>query len=359
MKIVVNDIAASKTGALSILKDFYEYLRENDTGNEWIFLLSDHYIEETDRIQVRVLSEVKKGWLHRLKFDLLNGSKYIAGLEPDLYFSMQNTLPTGYKGKCALYVHQPLGFQKIKNFSLFKSEEREYAIYQHFIARLINASVKKADLTIVQTDWMKDAASRKIPSAKVIKIRPTVEDLSRYVSKGQPRNNVFFFPSGDILYKNHRLLYQAAAILDREDLDFSIEVTLSDEELRRILKEVDEKVYSHFNCLGRIPREEVYERYATSVLIFPSYIETFGYPPAEASQLGSLILASDCPFCKDVLGTYENAYYFDPFDAEACASLMGDVMSGAIKQKNVRIDADRENSWKQVVDALVSTAKDR
>ena len=33
MRILVNDIAASKTGALAILMDFYEYVRET-TGKE-------------------------------------------------------------------------------------------------------------------------------------------------------------------------------------------------------------------------------------------------------------------------------------------------------------------------------------
>ena len=41
MRIVVNDIAASKGGALTVLKDFYNCVRENDTENEWIFLLGD------------------------------------------------------------------------------------------------------------------------------------------------------------------------------------------------------------------------------------------------------------------------------------------------------------------------------
>ena len=47
MRIVVNDIAASKGGALTVLKDFYSCVRENDKENEWIFLLGDNLLEET------------------------------------------------------------------------------------------------------------------------------------------------------------------------------------------------------------------------------------------------------------------------------------------------------------------------
>ena len=48
MKIAVNDIAASTGGTLSISKDFYQYVRANDRENEWVFLLSDPYIEATE-----------------------------------------------------------------------------------------------------------------------------------------------------------------------------------------------------------------------------------------------------------------------------------------------------------------------
>ena len=48
MRIVVNDIAASTRGALTVLKDFYNCVRENDRENEWIFLLGDDLLEETE-----------------------------------------------------------------------------------------------------------------------------------------------------------------------------------------------------------------------------------------------------------------------------------------------------------------------
>ena len=40
MKIVVNDLAASEGGALSVLLDFYEAVKQYDLENEYIFLLS-------------------------------------------------------------------------------------------------------------------------------------------------------------------------------------------------------------------------------------------------------------------------------------------------------------------------------
>ena len=88
MRILVNDIAASSGGALSVLKDFYAFARNDKSGYEWIFLLSDAYVEETDKIKVVLLPEVKKSHLRKMYFDYFSGRKLIA--LPYLLFSNQN-----------------------------------------------------------------------------------------------------------------------------------------------------------------------------------------------------------------------------------------------------------------------------
>ena len=52
MRVVVNDIAASSGGVLTVLKDFYQYVKENDRENEWYFLVGDDYIEPTENIHI-------------------------------------------------------------------------------------------------------------------------------------------------------------------------------------------------------------------------------------------------------------------------------------------------------------------
>ena len=94
--------------------------------------------------------------------------------------------------------------------------------------------------------------------------------------------------------------------------------------------------------------------YNRSTLIFPSYIETVGLPLLEARELGSIILASDCPFSREVLDGYENAYYFDPFNPQELADYMKRVISGDIAKReseNIRI---QNNSWKSVIDILIN-----
>ena len=45
MRILVNDLAASASGAMSVLKSFYQYVRENDNENEYIFLLREYDVK--------------------------------------------------------------------------------------------------------------------------------------------------------------------------------------------------------------------------------------------------------------------------------------------------------------------------
>ena len=369
MRIVVIDIAASKTGALSILNDFYEYVKQYESMHEWIFLLSKPYLEETEHIKVIEMPQVKKNWFERICFDMVTGASYIEKLKPDLVFSLQNTLLRGYRGKQVVYIHQPLGFQTEKKFSLLKSSEREYAIYQHLIGRLINASARKADRVIVQTKWMREAVIKKAHAKadRVVAIMPDVENMGQPDPKVQRRNNLFFFPSGVMIYKNHECVLKACTILNQKGItDFEVVFTISD------LGEVTDYQYDNkheiVKCLGHIEKQEVINYYQRSVLLFPSYIETFGYPLAEARQFESLILASDEPFCHEVLEGYSNAYYFNPFSPTELAELMEKMIKGNI----IKSDSDKiireatedtnseaehitkKSSWAKVVETIVS-----
>lgn len=390
MRIVVNDIAASKTGALAILLDFYEYVKANGNDHEWIFLTGIDCLKETGNIKVILMDHVKRSQKDRLYFDLVNGSKFLEDLEPDVIFSLQNTLTRGAirrkndkiisegnvwkKGEKVpqvLYVHQPLGFQKVKKFSFFNPEEREYAIYQYLIGALIDASVKRADKVIVQTAWMKDAVSEKtgVSKDKICKVLPDIADLSEYrpADIGATWNpGQYFFPSGEILYKNHECVIKAAQILnERGYTDFQVHFTLKG------LSDVTKREYAdpnhNIHWSGRISREEVLTSYAKSTLIFPSYIETFGIPLAEARQMGTMVLASDCPFCREVLAGYENVKFFDPFNEKELADLMEEILTGKLfpvgktaeNQASADIDCDGQGrqSYGEILKIIENSGK--
>ena len=73
-------------------------------------------------------------------------------------------------------------------------------------------------------------------------------------------------------------------------------------------------VFVSIICIGNISREEVFEKYCNSILVFPSYIETVGLPLLEAKKCNTPIIASDTAFSHELLDSYDNVNFFDPFD---------------------------------------------
>lgn len=321
MRILVNDLAASASGALSVLESFYQYIRENDNENEYIFLLSGDYLEETERIKVRIIPEVKKSGFHKLYFDLLSGKKVLNQYNPDYVISLQNIITFGYKGKQAVFVHQAIPFQKRKRFSFFKKDERAYAFIQTVVGYFIKKSIEKADLVFVQTEWMKHAIIEICSvSESVVNVVQTKNNICAEYTYRESKN-VFFYPAAfENIYKNQECIYAATESLCNEGIrDFKVLLTLNNHSPKK-------------GCefIGLLNKEELYKKYSETVLVFPSFIETVGLPLVEAMSVGSIIFSADCEYAHEVLNGYSNAYFFDPLNSKELADLMKLSIEGKI-----------------------------
>ena len=345
--IVVNDIAASPGGGLTVLKDFYETVIQRTEDIEWIFLLSKRYVEDTKNVRVILLPEVKKHF-NRILFDFFLGNKLINKFEPVVVFSLQNTVVYSCKGKRVTYIHQSLPFQNMKSFSFFKKNEFKLACIQYLLGSIIKKSINNSYLNIVQTKWMKKAVEEICSVSNVIQICPNIPS-TKYKAYYES-TKVFFYPTNNVLYKNNKLLINATKRLLQDGVQIKTVITVegSDKDI---------------TFTGRIPIDKVYQYYSSSCLVFPSYIETFGYPLVEARSVGAIILASDCEFSHELLDGYENAYFFNPFDEIALAKLMKKVAIGIIKRKeskSVRFeDSLYKNTWDKVIDEILKVALEK
>lgn len=348
MRIVVNDIAASTGGALTVLKEFYTCVAEHDRENEWIFLLGDHLLEETDRIKVKVLRDVKSSGFKKLVFDFVTGRKYIHSLEPDVVISLQNIITFGLNVPQLVLIHQAIPFQNIKNYSFFKKGERKLAVIQHLIGAIIKRSAQKSDGVIVQTRWMQKAVcdSCRLTPDKVTVATPNVKSAA-CADGTQFCREQFFYPTIAQSYKNNGAVMKASELLRQQGLAHTVTLTLPEAHSRE-----------HVRCVGRLPYEQVQAYYASSTLLFPSYMETFGYPLAEARNAGTIILAADTPFAREVLAGYENGYFFDPFRPEELAQLMEKVLSGElVRKESVPAAPQGRNGWVDVIDQVLSSGR--
>ncbi len=355
---MVFDVPASSGGALSILKDFYNEVKSNtDIDINWFFVISTPELEELEKVKVFRFPWIKKSWVHRLYFDHFVAPKLIKKHNIDKVLSFQNVTVPHTKVSQVLYVHQSLPFVDYK-FSFKKN--KLFWIYQNIIGKLIKKSIKKAKKVIVQTDWMKKACIEQvgIDSRKIKVISPKINlNINRYFNPSETNMRTFFFPAGAQSYKNHRIIVESCKRLKKQGInDYNVIFTLKGNENNSIatlyeeVKELDLPI----EFVGGLSREGVFELYTKSILIFPSYIETFGLPMLEARLHKTIILASNCPFSNEILKEYENAYFFNPFNSSELKNLMEKAIMNEIEYKECDEDIGNMsgNGWKDLLNEL-------
>jgi glycosyltransferase involved in cell wall biosynthesis len=334
MKIIVYDVPAASGGALSILKDFYEEVKTSTNTTEWIFVVSTDQIKSTENIKVLNYSWIKKSKLHRLLFDYVTAPYLVRKIKADKIFSLQNvTVPfTGVKQ--ILYIHNALPFTNKK--MKFK-EDKSAWVYQNVIGRKIISSAKKADRIIVQNNWMKEKCkiitNKKDEDIEVV--APGIAGVlpDEYFTPDLESLPTFFYPAGVGVYKNHTLILEACRELKKIiNKDFKVLFTLTGKEnaYAKDLYDETQKENLPIHFAGAMSREDVYSQYQKSILLFPSYIESFGLPLLEARMYRCIIFASACEFAYEILSDYDNAYYFDYSEPDELVKLMAGVIENKI-----------------------------
>lgn len=339
MKIVVVNFAASEGGALSVLNEFVDNIKKSQTKHDWYFLLSGAYFEETQNIKIINLKKYKNPF-RRITFDFFLGSKIINKIKPDVVFNMQNNFVRGVVGPQIIYLHQAIPFQENKKFSFIKSNERKYAFIQYGLGTMIKRGLKKANKIIVQSHWMKDSLLKlSIEEEKIFVFSPSVTIEKNNIVSSY-RMDQFFYPTSDYIYKNIDIIDKASSLI--EYLNFNVEITIT-----RDL--TSKKIHS----VGYLPKSNVFKKYKSKVMIFPSVIETFGLPLLEARLSNAVIIAADTPFAREILKNYNNAYYFDSYEETQLALLMKECIEGKIVRKsNEKQNNKLSNTWDLVLETI-------
>lgn len=316
--VLVCDVHASESGAVSVLDDFYEQVcSSEDKSIQWIFVVSVPQYQEKENIKILRFPWIKKSWFHRLYFDFFIIKKVLKKYKPNKVISLQNMGVPFYKGEQMVYLH--LAFILSDYQFRFWTDEKKLWVYQKIMSKWIFRSLRKVDQVIVQTKWMKTALAEK-GGVNLDKIRieePVIPQIDVKFEGKEENFRRFFYPATAFRYKNHMTLLKAVAYAVEKGLkEYEILFTISPEENKYAseLWQYAETNNINVKFLGRIPRQEVFEIYEKSVLVFPSLLESFGIPLLEAKIAGCPIIASDCPFCHEILEEYERSSFFSPMD---------------------------------------------
>lgn len=320
-RIMVFDVPAVSGGALSILKMYYERA-VGDIQNEYIFVVSIPELEDRENIKVLNFPNVKKSWLHRLWFEMFTAGKIVKKYKPDRILALHDIIIKGVRQKQELYMHQSLSFIDYR-FNFFVHPE--LWIRRNIIGILIKRSVKKADKVIVQTNWIKNAL---IKQCKVIEDKIKVEwpevnaqNIKKYEQRERPD---FFYPAAPFFYKNHMLIIKALLLLKKQNYNPKVILSLKDDgnKLCRKIKKISKKSGLDVVFAGTLTQQQVFEYYSKTILLFPSFIETFGLPLLEAKLSQTPIICADTPFAKEICIDYDKVHFFDHDNPSQLAELM-------------------------------------
>lgn len=362
MRIIVYDVHASESGALSILNDLYnEVCDQEDKDIEWLFIVSTPEYKEKENIKVLRYPWVKKSWLHRMYFEVVVSRRIFKKYQPEKILSLQNKGVSHFKKTQYVYLHLAFVLTDYK-FSL-KKDEKKLWIYQNIMGGMIFKSLRKANKTIVQTQWMKDALVEKarIKENDIIVIPPniSISETGRFTDSVENRKK-FFYPATAFNYKNHITILKACKIIqERGIMDYEVIFTIQSED-NKYTKKLSEFVKAHnLNVVfkGTMSREQVFESYKQMVLLFPSYIESFGLPLLEARINGGFVIAADLPFSREILRGYDNAMFFKCFDNKTLGDHMVQVITNQREYGEVgSVDVyNKVNSTVRISDIVIKT----
>lgn len=323
--IIVNNPAARSGGALTILKEFLEKISKSKCNRKFYVFVSLEELKKYETKNLKVIVIAPQGFKNRIIWDNYGLKKYLnkALIKPNIFLSIQNTGVNIYKKiPQLLYYHQSLSIVNLK-WSFFKKNERLYWMYENIYPLFIKQYLGRIEKIIVQTEWVKNSLNKKFnyPLEKIILMKPEIKkiDIDK-VNKIEKNKFRIFYPATPLIYKNHKIIIEALGEIKKEenDIDKKIECifTFSKGESLELDYLIERyNLESIIKLVGKISYEKVLEYYKNSdLMVFPSYLETFGLPLAEAQQFQLPIITLDLPYAREVLGNYKKCEFINNND---------------------------------------------
>ena len=365
--IFVNATAATEGGALTILRQFLEGIATYSNKNMYYYIFcSLDELGSYESKNIKIVNNIKgKKWLDRIKWDLFglkNWSKR-KNIKADLIISFQNTGVNYYSDvKQLIYLHNPIPFAEDINWNFFCKNERPLWFYKNIYKKIIKYSLRDNSYIVVQTEWMKIAVIRQFNwnPKKVSVVKPNLKNILIENIPMIDFNDTKFhilYPATSTIYrkfKNYELIINALKhIKDNKRgiyinliIHFTIDKNLNNNMNVPIIKLIkDLNVSSNICFEGILSYERILSFYKScDLLVFPSYIETFGLPLIEAASFGMPILAADMNYAREVIGSYKGVKFLNYRNSKIWAENIIDLYNKRLKYKPYNINY--ETSWK-------------
>lgn len=372
MRVLVNMLGVRAGGARTYLLQMLQYLATARQPHEYVVLAAPWVEREwlamhgPETRAVRVIPSAISP-ARRLYFDQIELPRLVRRERADVLWSPNNYACFRSPVPQLLMVCNPVYFS-----NRYRSLMRRYgnvverADYRARRAHA-RASVRRADVSVFPTRAFMDRVLGHLWDRAVRQPHPLHHgfDASLVCGRGSaPRPDdggrdaqrmKLLYPTSWAPHKNFGVLFDAVEILARDRYPFELWLTMDGDEAsyrgpyrRWIASDFARLKHARGSVrwIGYLSSAAVARRYAAAdVVLFPSWLETFGYPLAEARAAGVPLVAADTPTNREVAG--DATEYHPPFDAPALAAAIVRAV-----RRQARPDRDGLTSWGRHFDEL-------
>ncbi|MBW9461107.1 glycosyltransferase [Kluyvera sp. EC_51] len=356
--VIVSATALESSGALTILRQFIEHA-SNDSHDFIIFVPSSLDLPEYKNIVYVKTSP--KNWIKRIYWDWFGCGKFLKreSIKVKLVICLQNSsLNVPYQQ--IIYLHQPIPFSEfslsLRNLTL---NDLKLFLYKKFYALFIFKFINDQTIFVVQTEWMKLGVLKKCTGLnieQVVVLKPDLKLASELINENLIHKNTLLYPATALSYKNHIVILKSLVILKEKYHinDIKFQVTFDKGMYKTFDRYISKYSLSdNIEYLGFISYSELQQRYhRVAVIVFPSYIESYGLPLIESASLGKQIVCSDLPYARDVLENYEGVSFVKYDDESHWAH---SIYNALIIKSHTQIrpyENDTRSSWPHFFDLI-------
>ncbi len=286
-----------------------------------------------------------RSWQHRVAPFYLNKAirKEAADLWHADYVSSYYALDNQPASKRSIVtVHDAIPFH-------YRGNSLDFRLYKH----QMKTAIKRARflVTVSETARLDLIQQTGVCSSKVVSI-PNGIHIPDFETCGRQENNVFtlrYLGGLGAQHKNVQMLLHMAQILEKEHVDFRLELGGYLPE-KHFLRELAEKLQlRNVSFPGFIHDSEKANFLAgADLFVFPSLMEGFGFPPMEAMASRTAVLASKIPVFEELLG--DAALLVQP-NAKQFANGVKTIMNSRIIKEELAEKGKehvRQFSWSRV-----------
>ncbi len=372
MKVLIHALGADMGGAVRHLTHFLPALAnlksELSPPPQYIILLRNKLRTHTKATHIKFFylpNSVGSFFLLRLLFDNIFLPLYLKLKRIETVITLTNSGPLWGIKNHILFQRNALYFSQWYYQQLSFKDKIPYLTRKYYSYLLI----KTSKMTLVPTQAMKESIIQTFPSLApdIFTVFPHALELKQNEANSIPKNLIDLFPKKTItfLYPSHLAPYKGCDILLRalgslkrvHRVQFQCLLTSSLQEWPKgkelILNLIQqEQLQDEVKLVGSVSHSVMAYLYKNSdVVVFPSLVESFGFPLAEALSFEKPVVAANTAVNREIC--QGGALYYSPLNSEAMAQQLKSVFAPLTRTKLIQEGkaqfASRDWSWETYV----------